>query len=44
MDDIPEEGTKNIKKDYIVKIAFLLNECNDLKLLDLIFKLLRKSI
>ena len=32
------------KEQYIQKITDLLNECNDIPLLDLIFKLLRKSI
>ena len=32
------------KEQYIQKIVDLLNECNDIPLLDLIFKLLRKSI
>ena len=32
------------KEQYIQKITDLLNKCNDIPLLDLIFKLLRKSI
>lgn len=32
------------KEQYIQKILELLNECNDIPLLDLIFKLLGKSI
>lgn len=32
------------KEQYIQKILELLNECNDIPLLDLIFKLLGKSV
>ena len=33
-----------LKEDYITKIVELLNLCNDISLLDLICKLLEKSI
>ena len=33
-----------LKEDYITKIVELLNLCNDISLLDLIKKLLEKSI
>lgn len=32
------------KEEYICKIVELLNECNDLTLLDLIYRLLSKSV
>lgn len=32
------------KDDYIQKIISLLEQCNDIPLLDLIFRLLRKSL
>ena len=33
-----------MKEEYVVKINELLEKCNDLSLLDLIYKLLNKSI
>lgn len=33
-----------MKDEYIIKINELLNQTNDLKLLDLIYQILRKSI
>lgn len=33
-----------MKEEYIEKITNLLKKCNDLSLLDLIYKLLNKSI
>lgn len=43
MDDEPERIIA-LKNDYIVKINDLLTKCNDLKLIALIFKILRKSV
>ena len=33
-----------MKEEYVVKINELLEKCNDLPLLDLIYKLLNKSV
>lgn len=33
-----------MKEEYIKKIHILLEKCNDLSMLDLIFKLLNKSV
>lgn len=33
-----------MKEKYIIQITNLLQECNDIDLLDLIFKILNKSI
>lgn len=43
MDAEPEEIIA-LKNDYMAKIIDLLTKCNDLKLIDLIFKILQKSI
>lgn len=43
MDDEPERIIA-LKNDYIAKINDLLTKCNDLKLIALIFKILRKSV
>lgn len=43
MDEVPQE-TLTLKYDYIVEICKLLKKCNDLLLLELIFKILRKNL
>lgn len=40
MDDVAEE----MKKEYVTEIYNLIKRCGDLSLLDLILKLLQKSI
>ncbi len=40
MDDVAEE----MKKEYVTEIYNLIKRCSDLSLLDLILKLLQKSI
>ena len=37
------KGKTVTKEDYILAIVDMLNACNDIPLIDLIFKLLRKS-
>ena len=36
--------TDKVKEEYIKKIVALLDKCNDISLLDLIHKLLKKSM
>lgn len=44
MDYTIENQKENIKSQYIEAIIELLKQCNDISLLDLIHKLLKKSI
>ncbi len=37
-------GNHTLKEEYVSKIITLLRKCNDISLLDLIYKLLNKSI
>lgn len=39
----PENGERMSKDEYILKIVALLKKCNDIPLIDLIYKLLCKS-
>lgn len=42
--DYTKTKEEKIKSHYIEAIIKLLNQCNDISLLDLIYKLLKKSI
>lgn len=42
MDELPE-GEIETKKEYVIVINALLTKCNDLDLLDFIFKVLQKN-
>lgn len=44
MNHQPSDGKKLSKDEYIAKIIVMLKECNDIPLIDLIHKLLIKSI
>ena len=44
MDYTIETKEENIKTQYIEAIIKLLDQCNDISLLDLIHKLLKKSV
>ena len=44
MKHINETQLDNLKEDYISEIIALLNTCEDISLLDLIKKLLEKSV
>ena len=43
LDTLPKDG-KLSKEEYIAKIIVMLKECNDIPLIDLIYRLLGKSI
>lgn len=40
----PKNGERLTKDEYIAKIIVMLKECNDIPLIDMIYKLLCKSI
>lgn len=40
---LPKNGERMSKDEYILKIVVLLKKCNDIPLIDLIYKLLYKS-
>ena len=42
-DALPKDG-KLSKEEYIAKIVVMLRECNDIPLIDLVYRLLLKSI
>ena len=41
---LPKDGKRMNKEEYIAKIIVMLKECNDIPLIDLIYRLLGKSI
>lgn len=40
----PMDGQRMTKEEYIAKIIVMLKECNDIPLIDLVYRLLCKSI
>lgn len=43
VDRLPKNGERMSKDEYILKIVVLLKRCNDIPLIDLVYKLLLKS-
>lgn len=44
MSELPKDGKQLTKEEYIAKIVVMLKECNDIPLIDMIHRLLLKSI
>lgn len=44
MSELPKDGKQLTKEEYIAKIFVMLKDCNDIPLIDMIHRLLLKSI
>ena len=44
LDALPKDGKHMTKEEYIAKIIVMMKECNDIPLIDMIHRLLLKSI
>ena len=44
LNELPKDGKQLTKEEYIAKIAVMLKDCNDIPLIDLVHRLLLKSV